>query len=60
MPQGSWQIAARPKPQVLAQAWQPWPIRIGGVLVSLCLAWLTVYLGRVMRSRAMTESTPNG
>ena len=60
LPQGSWQIAARPKPQVLAQAWQPWPIRIGGVLVSLCLAWLTVYLGRVMRSRAMTESTPTG
>lgn len=60
LPQGGWQIAARPKPQVLAQAWQPWPIRIGGVLVSLCLAWLTVYLGRVMRSRAMTESTPTG
>lgn len=59
LPHGQWRIAARPKPQVLAQAWPAWPVRIGGVLVSVCLAWLTVYLGRVLRTRAeLATPTP--
>lgn len=63
LPQGKWRIAARPKKEVLAQAWRPWPVRIGGLVASLCLAWFTVYLGKALRTRSesttdASETTP--
>jgi diguanylate cyclase (GGDEF)-like protein len=57
LPQGQWQIAAYPKAQALAQAWRPWPIRIGGVLVSLVLAGMSFLAVRIRHSRATANAT---
>ncbi|TXH32695.1 MAG: diguanylate cyclase [Burkholderiaceae bacterium] len=48
LPQGRWHVAAQLKPQAHEQAWRPWPVRLGGLVLSMVLALLAMFIGRVM------------
>ena len=51
LPQGRWQVAAALKPEALARAWQPWPVRLGGLCLSIGLAVTILWLARTLPQR---------
>lgn len=63
LPQGRWHVAANLKPEALARAWQPWPVRMAGLGLSIGLAVLVLVVARSLPQRkeaAVRESRGRG
>lgn len=57
LPQGRWHIAAQLKPQAHEQAWRSWVVRLGGLVLSLVLAALAMWIGQDASDKGPSDAS---